>query len=535
MSIRRSLVGGAAVVTLAIFGSSAGQAQTAKQIESQMQTLQAQIQSLQSQLQSLQGQVQSAQAQAQAAKEAAAAGKGSTPAGNAPKVTETRNHHFGLSSADGRNTVELTGRLNVDVGDYLHYAPNAGTVDKQMAAGINLRRARIGVTGVWEEDFRYALIYDFGGSSDSLNPNNAFANGNSGTSPTTSNSALSGVENAFITYNGLYQHGQQFPIAIDFGIMDVPWTMDEATSSNDIMFMERSSSQVVATAFGGGDSRSAFGVRSNDKNYWIGAYLTGPQSGALHTDGASCVTAAPIAGTPCVAAASGHGPQFSFLARGAYTFEVAPDLQLHIGANFADLFRPRGSGNAATITLSDRPELRIDPSVLLTTGAIPSTGGFVEGGEAAVAWDHLFVQGEYYHYSVDRTAPLTNLSFNGGYGQASWTFGGKRVYNPAQGAWTGVVPDAPLAWNGSGWGALEVGVRYSIVDLNSGNPLACAGTCLIGGEQTTYGIGINYYPNYNMRFMFDYEHGNLNKPGVGAALPTGAKFDWIAARAQIQF
>ena len=104
-------------------------------------------------------------------------------------------------------------------------------------------------------DWHYAFVYDFGNTSDSNNPNNALANANSSTSPTTTNNFLAGVENAVITYNGFYKHGAQFPVAFDFGVQDVPWTLDEATSSNDTMFMERSSAQVVATEFGGGDFR----------------------------------------------------------------------------------------------------------------------------------------------------------------------------------------------------------------------------------------------------------------------------------------
>ncbi len=58
------------------------------------------------------------------------------------------------------------------------------------------------------------------------------------------------------------------PLAFDLGYLDVPFTLDESISSNDTMFMERSSSQVVAVALGGGDNRSAFGARSYKTNYW---------------------------------------------------------------------------------------------------------------------------------------------------------------------------------------------------------------------------------------------------------------------------
>ena len=163
-------------------------------------------------------------------------------------MTYDRGYHFGFSDATGDNTVELFGRLQVDTGGYTNYTPEPQTLDRKgLSDGIDLRRARIGVIGTFMSDWHYAFVYDFGNSSDSSNINNALASANSSTSPTTSNTFLSGVENAFITYNGFYSHGQQFPVAFDFGIMDVPWTMEEATSSNDLMFMERSSAQVIAT------------------------------------------------------------------------------------------------------------------------------------------------------------------------------------------------------------------------------------------------------------------------------------------------
>jgi len=88
------------------------------------------------------------------------------------------------------------------------------------------------------------------------------------------------------------------------------------------MFLERPTAQVIATSFGGGDFRSALDFRSNNDRYWLGMFLTGPNSGALHTAGASCNTGtgAVTPGTPCVTSAqmTGLGPQLSFLARGAY-------------------------------------------------------------------------------------------------------------------------------------------------------------------------------------------------------------------------
>jgi len=309
-----------------------------------------------------------------------------------PKVIMTydRGYHFGFSDATGDNTIELFGRLHLDTGGYMSYKPAPATLDRKgLADGIDLRRARIGVVGNFMTDWHYAFVYDFGNTSDSNNPNNALANANSSTSPTTSNNFLAGVENALITYNGFYSHGQQIPVAFDFGVQDVQWTMDEATSSNDIMFMERSSAQVVATQFGGGDFRTAVDMRSNNDRYWFGAFLSGPNSGALHTAGASCNTgtAAVTPGTPCVTSAqmTGLGPQLAFLTRGAYQIVQEPDATLHVGFNYANLFAPRVLANEAAIQLFDRPELRVDPTYFLNTGFIPATGGQVYAAEAAAS------------------------------------------------------------------------------------------------------------------------------------------------------
>jgi phosphate-selective porin OprO and OprP len=483
-------------------------------------------------------------------------------------MTYDRGYHFGFSDATGDNTIELFGRLHIDTGDYLGYTPGSKTLDqKGLADGIDLRRARIGVVGNFMTDWHYAFVYDFGNTADSNNPENALANANSSTSPTTSNNFLSGVENAVVTYNGFYSHGQQIPVAFDFGVQDVLWTLDEATSSNDTMFMERSSAQVVATEFGGGDFRTALDVRSNNDRYWVGAFLTGPNSGALHTAGASCNTgtAAVIAGTPCVTSAqmTGLGPQLSFLTRAAYQVVQTPDATLHVGFNYANLFEPRVGANVEAIQLFDRPELRVDPTYFLNTGNIPATGGQVFGAEAAASLYNFFVQGEYYHYVVDTRAGVTGvpgnlqggvpgpaLDFNGGYVEASYTFGGKRVYDPARGAYTGVIPAAPLAPGYNGWGALEVAGRFSIVDLNSpylttaklGSAYTAPGvftggtTTYGGGEQTSYGVGLNWYPNLNMKFMLDYEHVVVDNPQVfGGPNYRGAAIDWIAARTQLVF
>jgi phosphate-selective porin OprO and OprP len=427
-----------------------------------------------------------------------------------PHVVQTRGNRFGLESADGRNSIYLTGRLHFDVGDYIDYHPDSKFAAVQkLTSGINARRARIGFTGKFAGDWDYTLIADFGGTTDA--------------------GGASSIENAYITYNGLKKG--PLPVAFDLGYQDTSFTLDEATGSNNIMFVERPSIQTVATGIFAGDNRSAFGVRSNNDRYWAGIYLTGPTSGASHT-----------AGEPIGA-----------FGRATYQVVSAPDYSLHLGADIGGLLKPPGA--TRSITLSDRPELRVDPTAILSTGALgttanPVNNAAVYGVEGAAGWNNFFVQGEYYHIDVDRQGLPTN-GFDGGYVEGSWTITGEhRKYSAGSGAYGGIAPAYPFSpWDGQyGIGAWELAGRYSTIDLNDKfTPGVAPGTtgAIGGGRQTVYAVGVNWYPNANIRFLFDYLHGSIDKrfstaagggvPGTALGTPVGGDFDAVVMRTQFAF
>ncbi len=535
-------------------------------VADQINQLKQQMLQMQEKMARLEHQAELDEEKANVAAQAAARAVARARPPNEPRVTESPTHRFGLSSADGQNTIELTGRLDFDAGDYLgtHSKFNSSAA---LDSGFDARRARIGVTGKFMGDWTYALIYDFGNTSDSININNYTAQ-NVHLQPAyqaNSYSALSGLENASVTYNGFYGHGQKFPVAFDIGYMDVPSNLDEATSSNDIMFMERSSAQVVQTEFGGGDFRAAIGARSNDDRYWAGIYLTGPQSGALHTTCADTVPNGSSSTYPLTSTNCANGQQTALVTRASYQLYQGADASLHIGVNNILDFQARNSSNSSTLNLYDRPELRIDPTIFLVTCSqassatnackgVNSGGGDVAGLELAGAVGGFYTQAEFYHYIVNQNLAAgekyaPTLDFNGGYAEVSYSFGGTRHYVPATGAYSGVIPERPLSFGGGGWGAIEIAARYSGIDLNShspgfGNPLSATGG-VEGGFQQTWSIGLNYYPNDNMRFMLDFLHVDVTNrlyPDYVVGGKTGdltvnggVSFNAIAARTQINF
>src|SRR6266478_7273839 len=430
-----------------------------------------------------------------------------------------------ICTADNLNCVSLTSRVHFDAGGY-NYRPNtAATAPQRLDDGVNVRRARIGVIGKFMEDWNYALIYDFGGASDGFASTASVGGTAVGFLP---GGALSGIENAYLSYTGIKPFGGT--LAIEGGIMDLPYTLDEASSSNDIPFMERAAPGVVARNIAADDFRSAFGARWFNDILWAGAYVTGPTTGAIHS--ASSVNP------------NGTTEQLGAVARVAGQIVSGKDYSLHLGADAEFLIHPPHNlvTIAQTLTLSERGELRIDPTNLISTGAIANVSGAqVYSVEAAATYGPLFFQGEYFWFNVDRNAATglppfgaPSLKFEGGYAEASFILTGEtRKYNPAAAAYLGVVPEHPFSLAGGGWGAWEIAGRVSTINLN--DQLATA-TGIPGGRQTIYTAGLNWYVNRNVRFLFDYLHGNIAKQvsptNIGDA---GAKFDAFAMRTQVAF
>jgi phosphate-selective porin OprO/OprP len=536
----RRLGGGVAISLVTALAATAAGAQSTPSdridaIERQIQQLQGELQGLKHELtetkqklRQSQGETARARGQAEQAQAAAtqaqreaearppvpAPGSPSLPA---PHVVQTGGNRFGLESADGQNSIYLTGRLHFDVGDYLDYTPQSKKLAavQDLTSGVNARRARLGITGKFEGDWTYSLIYDFGGSTDAA-----------------PGAAGSGLQTAMVTYNGLNKG--PFPLAFDIGYMDTPFTLQEATSSNDLLFVERASIQAVASNIFANDFRSAVGARSNDERYWAGIYATGPQSGASHVT----------------------GEQYGAFGRATYQLLQTPEYSLHFGADVGGLLKAPTVGGVPTITLSDRPEIRVDPTAILSTGALgtaahPVTGAGVYGIEGAAGYQNFFLEGEYYHVEVDRTGLASN-GFDGGYIEGSWILTGEqRKYVATTGAYTNPMPTRRFSpWeNDYGPGAWELVGRFSTISLNDrfipGIAPAATSNAVGGGNQSVYAVGLNWYPDANIRFMFDYLHGNIDKrfstaagggiAGTPLGTPVGGNFDAVVLRTQFAF
>ena len=520
-----------AIALIATFAVSQASAESASSTDEEIAALKKQLRLLEEKLDRLQKQTvaNTAAAKAKAEPKASVASANAADASVPVKVpppppeaiVKMPNNRPTICTADEQNCIAITSRLHLDGGGY-NYSPNTtNTKPQSLDDGVNARRARIGVIGKFLGDWEYALIYDFAGSSDGF-ASTASAGGTAvGFLP---GGGLTGIENAYLSYKGIKPFGGQ--LAIEGGYITVPYTLDEARSSNDILFMERASSQVIAVNIAAGDPRSAFGGRWYNDVFWAGAYVTGPSPGAIHSASST---------NP-----DGTTEQLGAVARVAGQVISGHDYSLHLGADAEFLIRPPHNlvDNTFTLTLSDRPELRIDPTAIITTGAMSGVSGAqVYSAEAAATYGPLFFQGEYFWYNVARNNVVPNLpglNFNGGYAEASLMLTGEtHPYIPATAAYGGIIPANPFSIWGGGWGAWEIACRVSTMNLK--NQLGTTNG-IAGGQQTIYAAGLNWYPNANVRFMFNYLHGTIAKQiSATDAGDAGAKFDAFAMRTQIAF
>ncbi len=108
------------------------------------------------------------------------------------------------------------------------------------------------------------------------------------------------------------------------------------------------------------------------------------------------------------------------------------------------------------------------------------------------------LQGEYFWTNTD--APdVDDPSFTGWYAFGSWFVTGEsRTYN--DGAFDRVKPTNNFYIGQPGWGAVELALRYSALDLTDGG--------IEGGEQQNVTVGINWYLNPSYRIMLNYVNAN---------------------------
>jgi phosphate-selective porin OprO/OprP len=399
--------------------------------------------------------------------------------------------------------------------------------DALKSSGENLRRAQLGFTGTFDNDFGYTFVYDFGGTNGDETYQGYAGAGTGASQYTTSTGAGTGphIQQAWVSYKGFLD-----PFTFKVGAMPPPANLSDMTSSADLLFNERPSPGQLSRGLDGDDGRESAGFIGNGSFWNASLFMTGDTYGKA----------------PLLAPQTTYGGgQEAVLGRLAFNpwQDPAGNINLHLGGNFGYVIHPDESTSTASpgitsypITFSDRPELRVDNVTYLNTGGINATSAYSAGLEGAFSWGPLMVEGENFWYGITRNNPaagVTNPNFSGWYVEGSWVMTGEyRAYNMATASFTRPSPDAPFNPSTGDWGAWELAGRYSSTDLDYDISSAVAGNAVFGGVQNIWSTGINFYPNDVLKFMFDYQHVEVKNIG---ALGTNGDYNTFEIRTQVSF
>ena len=426
-------------------------------------------------------------------------GQNKVAAPETPKVA-LNNGRPVITAADGRSSFAVRGVAQLDSAMHGESAEGPLATDfrrgsigggrennaaRDFSDGMYFRRARMGFEGTFNRDFTYRLMLELGGS------------GTEGPAR---------INDAWIGYTGLA------PFTFQLGAFSPPSNMDDGTSPEDQVFIERASSSELSRALGGADGRLGLGVRASGKRYMSSLTFT----------------------SRTVNDAEAFENQFAAVARFAGLVATSDAYNVHLGASASYVFSPADQGSSAAgarhpVRFRDRPEIRVDSVRLIDSGAIDAAHASVYGLEFGANWKNLYFQGENFWFDVDRRDPaLGDPSFGGYYLQGSWLMTGEsRRYNPATGSFQNPRPKSNFDREG-GWGAFELAARFSHTDLNFNEGdagLAPVAGAIRGGEQDVLALGVNWYLNPNVKVLFNYlmiDVDRLNPAGPANATPFGA-------------
>jgi phosphate-selective porin OprO/OprP len=442
-----------------------------------------------------------------------------------------------FATADGRFSATLHAVMQLDAAAYDQGAAGPAATDlrrsgpalgasasnvdlahaRQLKDGVDFRRARLGIDGTAFGDWDYRLTLDFGGT---------------------------GVENSGQVYETWVQYSGLKPFKFRVGAFSPSIGLEDQGSTNGMPFLERPAVSDLARGLAAGDTRINAEAFANGDHWLISGAVTGRTVAVVSTGTAG-------------ATAQTFSDQLGFVGRLAASPWHGQDWLIHVGAHGSYVDRPASATGPATsgatpltsyvIGFSNTQELRVDGTKLINTGAINARHADTLGLEFAAQKANLLLQGEYEHFDVQRADPgLADPHFQGWYVEGTWILTGEaRRYNPQTAAFDAPPVARPFSLKSGTWGAWELGLRYSEIDLNfheGAHGVAPTAEAIRGGAEQNFTAGVNWYLNPVVRFMLDYEHVHIDRLSPNAALyqtPVGAQigqsYNAIALRSQFAF
>jgi phosphate-selective porin OprO and OprP len=407
-----------------------------------------------------------------------------------------------LTTSDGAFSASLRSLVQFDMGYYDQAAPPRAP---QLSNGSNFRRARLGLDGKVYTDWEYSFIYDFGGS------------GTEGSS----------ISAAYVQYDGFN------PVLLRLGAFPPYANVEDSEGAADTLFLERATVTEIQRGLAGGDGRSAFSVVRAGERLFGSLALTGGRANQANI----------------------LDEQEALLGRVAYLLLSSPDSKIVLGANGTSIFQPAGVNPPPGVALSlqNPTELRVDdtgtngaPINLISTGNLNANSLTQWGVDGAANFKNFYTEGGYYSFEVDRKLSQPDVEFDGWYAVVSWVLTGEpHRYDPSRAAFRSPNVLHPVGSPGvqgitsagtitPGWGAWEIALRYSTMDLDDLPFAAVAANRVRGGVQDIWTVGLNWYINNAIKTQLNYQYVDVNRLNA-AGQTLNQDIDQISMRLQFAF
>ncbi|WP_346764950.1 porin [Caulobacter sp. 602-2] len=498
----------ACVSTLAIAGGAQAQTPASADQQARIEALEAQLKLLQQQINELKAAtvasrpVATAPAAATPSSQAApvqtqvaAAAPASKPASPLPAATVSiAAGRPTIASTDGAFTATLHGVMQLDTAHYFQDKGLPAVIGngRDLNSGSNFRRARLGLDGRFFKNFDYSILLDFGG------------NGTDGPGM---------LQELFVQYN-------YAPFKVRVGAFAPNVGLSDAASQNSALFPERAAIAEMVRGLAAADRRYGLQVQTSGENWLLSAAATGGKSGDAQT----------------------FDEQQAYVGRAAFAPVKSKDWLLHLGVNGGYIATPAQTavGGAYALTLTERPELRVDGTTLVSTGALDAKNLRHLGAELALQHKSLLIQSEVFDLALERrnaAAGVSDPKFGGWYVEGGLVLTGEsRRYNAATFAFDAPSIAHPFDPKAGQWGAWELAARYSVLDLNHHELAALAADRVRGGEQTIWSAGVNWFPNSVTKVSLDYLDVDIDRlDPAGGAIPLSQGYQAVNLRSQFAF
>ena len=293
-----------------------------------------------------------------------------------------------------------------------------------------------------------------------------------------------------------------------FGYMKEPFSLEMLTSSTYLTFMEDTLPTKSFAPFRNFGVTAA-GSWQEKRMTWAGGFFLDTGSYSSIGDSQDQISNA-------------NGYNLTGRITGLPIYRDEGRKLVHLGLSYLYRFR-NDAKDDPTAQDRSRPESRLTDDRLVDTSKFYDQGQSLVSLETAWMNGPLSIQGEYFHNFVNSHS---SLDFNGWYLQGSWILTGEnRKYQPEGGIFAGVSPDKEFRLGEGGWGALELALRLSRVDLND--------KFIEGGKERNFTVGLNWYLRRKIRFMVNYVHVKVEdraEPYID-----NGRTDIIMSRFQVNF